>query len=93
MLVSECMTSEESLEDWAYLERHLLSVLADFETESEAQEFVRVKINSLLAVAEDVPDRAAVAAVDVVEAADVTDVAVTGTVSFESSFHIASVAR
>ena len=57
MLVSECMSQEEALGDWSYLERHLLSVLADFEgtenSASEQAEFVRVKINSLLAVAED----------------------------------------
>ena len=89
-MVSESMTSEEALEDWAYLERHLLTVLTDFEAASEAQEFVRVKINSFLAVAEDVPDRSAVE-----PASDVTDVAISGvsTSSFESSFHIASVAR
>ena len=50
-LVSESMTSHESLEDWQYLEKELLATLADFENPEEATEFVTVKIKSIIAVA------------------------------------------
>jgi hypothetical protein len=51
VLVSECLTSQEALEDWYFLERELLPTLADFEEPSEATEFVNVKIESIIAAA------------------------------------------
>lgn len=52
LLVAECMTSQEALDDWHFLERDLLPTLADFEDASEAMEFVNVKVASILATTE-----------------------------------------
>ena len=51
-LISECMSSQEALTDWGWLEKELLPTLADFDNPDDATEFVSVKINSLLAVIE-----------------------------------------
>ena len=51
-LISECMSSQEALSDWVWLETELLPILAEFDSPDDATEFVSVKINSLLAVIE-----------------------------------------
>ena len=51
-LISECMSSQEALSDWVWLEKELLPILAEFDSPDDATEFVSVKINSLLAVIE-----------------------------------------
>ncbi|TRY63799.1 hypothetical protein TCAL_07164 [Tigriopus californicus] len=49
LLVSEAMESREALKDWQWLEKELLPTLTDISTE-EASDFVRAKIESLLAI-------------------------------------------
>lgn len=51
-LIAECMSSQEAISDWNWLEKELLPILADFESPDDATEFISVKINSLLAVIE-----------------------------------------
>lgn len=50
VLISECLTSQEALNDWHFLERELLPTLADFENPDEATEFITVKVKSIIAV-------------------------------------------
>ena len=49
VVVSEAKTSQEVLEDWAFLERDLLPTLAEIENPDEATEFVIVTIKSIIA--------------------------------------------
>ena len=51
-LISECMSSQEALSDWVWLEKELLPILAEFDSPDDATEFITVKVNSLLAVIE-----------------------------------------
>ena len=51
-LISECMSSQEAIADWVWLEKELLPILAEFDNPDDATEFITVKINSLLAVIE-----------------------------------------
>ena len=53
LVVSQSMTNQEVQEDWHFFERELLPTLADFETPEEATEFIKVKVKSARAVAQD----------------------------------------
>ena len=60
LMISACMTSEEAMEDWSWLERDLVSVLDRFETPDEVTDFVTGKISSIVATNLPVTDSAEV---------------------------------
>ena len=60
LMISGCMTSEEAMEDWSWLERDLVSVLDRFETPDEVTDFVTGKISSIVATNLPVTDSAEV---------------------------------
>ena len=60
LMISGCMTSEEAMEDWNWLERDLVSVLDRFETPDEVTDFVTGKISSIVATNLPVTDSAEV---------------------------------
>jgi len=49
MMVSACMSSQEALSDWAWLERELMPKVINFETSTETTEFIIGKIASVVA--------------------------------------------
>ena len=49
LMISACMTSEEVLQDWQWLEADLVSVLDRFESPDEVTDFVTGKISSIVA--------------------------------------------
>ena len=60
LMISGCMTSEEAMADWSWLERDLVSVLDRFETPDEVTDFVTGKISSIVATNLPVTDSAEV---------------------------------
>ena len=48
-MISACMTSQEALQDWTWLESDLVSVIDNFEMPDEVTDFVVGKISSIVA--------------------------------------------
>eukprot|EP00092_Neocalanus_flemingeri_P012003 GFUD01012940.1.p1 GENE.GFUD01012940.1~~GFUD01012940.1.p1 ORF type:complete len:1138 (+),score=342.79 GFUD01012940.1:127-3540(+) len=63
LMLAACMSGQEALEDWAWLERELLTKVDNFETPSEITDFVSGKIASIVAINE----------VESIEATDASD--------------------
>lgn len=49
LMLSACMTGQEALEDWAWLESELVAVLDRFEAADEVTDFVTGKVASIVA--------------------------------------------
>jgi len=64
LMIAACMSGQEALDDWAWLEKELLSKVDNFETPGETTDFVSGKIASIVAIHE----------VENIEASDASDV-------------------
>jgi len=52
LMISACMSGEEAMDDWAWLEKELLTKVDNFETPGETTDFVTGKIASIVAIHE-----------------------------------------
>jgi len=52
LMIAACMSGQEALEDWAWLEKELLTKVDNFETPGETTDFVAGKIASIVAIHE-----------------------------------------